>query len=182
MTTRAATTERADTAGPGAMPSWASWSHRVDPLGLRGARHFEVGGRRFSLDARGVVEHRADGVAAPLRGGAFDGVAARAMEDASGTVTVTLELMHADASRSVPLLVAHDLDDIAADWREWARLFALPMLMVEADGSVSRLDGAPQSTERRQRASGRPRFLARRRVGSMGVTMRIEGTEIIARR
>ena len=109
-------------------------------------------------------------------------MAARAAEDESGTVTVTLELLHENDALSVPLLVAHDLDDIAADWREWARLYDLPMLMVEQDGSVSRLDGAPRAHDRRRRATRRPRFLVRRRTAALGVAMRIEGAEIIARR
>src|SRR5690606_5845575 len=65
---------------------------------------------------------------------AFRGVAARAIEDETGDVSVTLELLHADDSLSVPLLVASDLDDVAADWRAWSEAYGLPMMLVEADG------------------------------------------------
>ena len=169
-------------AAPSILPDWAQDGHRVDPRALDRRRGFTVDGRRYALDGRGVIIERGDGVPAALRPKAFEGVAARAIEDDQGTVTVTLELLHADASLCVPLLVAHDLDNVAADWRDWAKLFGLPMLMVEADGSLSSLDAAPSPQPRRSRTSKRPRFLMRRRTGSMGVAMRIEGAEIIARR
>ena len=107
------------------------------------------------------------------------------------TVTVTLELHHTDAALCVPLLVAHNLDDIAADWRSWAEHYALPMLMVEADGVARPLDDGsadqPANGQARRRrhsqiADRRPRFLVRRSTGKLGIRMRIEGREIIARR
>ena len=166
-----------------AMPDWAATGHRADPRSLDRRRSYSAAGRLFSIDRRGVVIEGESGVPAMLPAAAFRGVAARAMEDEAGTVTVTLELLHEDDALCVPLLVANDLDHVAADWREWARLFALPMLMIEADGSVSRLDDAPVSCERRHRpVARRPRFLVRRRTGQMGVAMRIEGTEIFAGR
>jgi hypothetical protein len=87
--------------------------------------------------------------------------------------------------------VAHNLDDIAADWRAWSELYGLPMLMVEADGVARPLDdGSAQPTAgtptRRRRhsqiAERRPRFLVRRSTGKLGIRMKIEGREIIARR
>ena len=54
------------------------------------------------------------------------------IEDDLGDVTVTLELLHTDAMLCVPLLVAGDLDDVAADWRAWSEALGLPMLMIEA--------------------------------------------------
>ncbi len=92
-------------------------------------------------------------------------------------MTVTLELLHDDASLSVPLLVADDLDDIAADWRTWAEAYRLPMLLVEADGIARTLEESAdqirqdQPQERRRSsatAKRRPRFLARRKVGNLG--------------
>jgi hypothetical protein len=84
-------------------------------------------------------------IALPAR--AFKGVAARAIDHGDGTVTVTLELHHTDTALCVPLLVAHNLDDIAADWRAWSELYGLPMLMVEADGVARPLDdGSAQPT------------------------------------
>lgn len=169
-------------------PRWVTTGevgHRVDPRALDARRTFSIGGTRYVVEARGATVHAQDGVSIALRPHDFDGVAARASEDEDGLVTVTLELMHEDERLSVPLLVAHDLDDVAADWRDWARMFGLRMLMVEADGTVEALQsiGSPgQPLERRRRASKRPRFLLRRRSGSLGVTMRIDGRELIARR
>ena len=167
-------------------PEWADCpglrTHRVDPAFIAAGRSFEIGRRSYGLDARGVVIEREDGVAVALRPNAFTGVAARAEEDAEGRVTVTLELLHADPQLCVPLLIANDLDHVAGDWREWSRLLSLPMLMVEADGSVSTLEVEPRSSDRRRRASRRPRFLMRRATGSALIAMRIEGVEIIARR
>ena len=157
-------------------------AHRIDPRG-EGAS-FALAGTRYRLDARGAVVST-DDVARPLPMRAFEGVAARAMEAADGSVTVTLELMHADAALSVPVLVADDLHDVAADWRAWAKRTGLPMLMVEGDGTVEVLDATPSAATdvshgRRRRPSRRPRFLVRRQTGSMGVSMRIDGREMFA--
>src|SRR5690606_1141531 len=108
-----------------------------------------------------------------------------------GHVTVTLELHHTDPELCIPLLVAHDLGDIAADWRSWAEAFRIPMLMVEADGVARLLDdhlsgvGSRPAKPRRRHsyfADRRPRFLVRRNTGKLGVQMKIDGREIIARR
>ena len=167
------------------MPAWAARgeTHRVDPRNTA-ARGFVMGGASYRVNERGAVVTRA-GVSRPLPLSAFRGIAARAMEDEDGTVTVTLELMHADESLSVPVLVARDLYDVAADWRAWSKRAGLPMLMIEGDGSVEVLDasaspGTDAPHERRRRSTHRPRFLVRRRVG-LGVAMRLGGDQIIAR-
>ncbi|KQT54992.1 hypothetical protein ASG43_03885 [Aureimonas sp. Leaf454] len=181
-------------------PQWADMPIRVDPAFADRRQAFEMmdDGERVSyrIDHRGVVINRVlersgmpMSIALPAR--AFAGVAARAMEDETGAVTVTLELHHTDPKLSVPLLVASDLYDVAADWRSWSDLFNLPMLMVEAGGAVVPLEetmGQVRSTgaaPRRRSASAhrtrRPRFLARRKPGGLGMTMTIAGQEIIAR-
>jgi hypothetical protein len=64
------------------------------------------------------------------------------------------------------------------------------MLMVEADGVARPLEdhiGGPRPQDLRPRrrhsyfANRRPRFLVRRSTGKLGVAMKIEGKEIIAR-
>lgn len=184
----------------GAKPAWAGCDMRLDPLRLPQATSYaardDFGEVTFTIDHRGATVRRVLAkstlpvtVALPAR--SFRGVAARAIEDGAGGVTVTLELLHADPMLCVPLLVAHDLDDVAADWRAWAEAYRLPMLLVEADGLARTLEetlgmvrkGPPR--ERRQgRASARrrPRFLARRRCGGLGVRLIVDGEEIIARR
>lgn len=179
-------------------PEWANAPIRLDPTQTDRKQVLEMmdGGELVSyrVDRRGAVvrrklEQSGIPVAVALSPRAFRGVAARAMEDGEGHVTVTLELHHENPKLSVPLLVASDLYDVAADWRCWAELFGLPMLMVEADGSVTALEEsfgklrAGQGTARRgtQHRGRRPRFLARRKPGGLGMRMIVEGEEIIAR-
>jgi len=180
-------------------PVWAGFELRLDPGNFPQRVSYAARDERdevsVTLDSRGAVIRKVLtksglplSIALPAR--AFKGVAARAIDHGDGTVTVTLELHHTDVALCVPLLVAHDLDDIAADWRAWAELYSLPMMMVEADGVARPLeDGSLQqaaSPSRRRRhhqiADRRPRFLVRRTTGKMGFRMKIEGREIIARR
>ncbi|ACM25682.1 DUF6101 family protein [Agrobacterium sp. SHOUNA12C] len=181
-------------------PDWAGNTLRLDPArfpqqvsyAMRGAE----GDVTITIDERGAVLRKilpSSGlplsVALPKR--AFMGVAARAIDHGDGEVTVTLELHHSDPDLCIPLLVAHDLSDIAADWRSWSEAFRIPMLMIEADGVARPLEEhlggvAARDTQPRRRhsyfAERRPRFLVRRSTGSLGLKMKIEGREIIARR
>ena len=183
----------------GLKPVWAGQHMRLDPYRLPQVVSYAARGAAgdvvVTLDHRGaVLRRRLDSsglpvtVALPAR--AFLGVAARAIEDETGQVTVTLELHHNDPMLSVPLLVASDLEDVAADWRAWSIAFGLPMLLVEADGVARTLEESLASSvgilppvERRQGRSTyarRPRFLMRRKPGSLGVRLVLEGREIIA--
>lgn len=184
----------------GLKPVWAGSNMRLDPFRLPQvvsyATRDDLGDVVFTIDHRGAVIRRVlamSGLPATiaLPACAFKGVAARAIEDGDGNVTVTLELMHNDPMLSVPLLVADDLDDVAADWRAWADAYRLPMLLVEADGvarkleeSLGELRTAPVKERRRMRAveQRRPRFLARRKQGDLGLRLVVDGEEIIARR
>ncbi len=180
-------------------PAWAGATLRLDPsrfpqqvtYALRGAS----GDVTITIDERGAVLRKIlQGSGLPLSfalpARAFKGVAARAIDHGDGEVTVTLELHHEDPELCIPLLVAHDLCDIAADWRNWSDAFRIPMLMVEADGVARPLeehlgDVRARETQPRRRhsyfAERRPRFLVRRTTGKLGVTMKISGKEIIAR-
>ena len=183
----------------GLKPVWAGRNMRLDPFRLPQAVSYatrdEQGDVTFMIDQRGavirrVLERSGLPVTIFLPARAFRGVAARALEDPEGNVTVTLELLHNDPQLSVPLLVADDLDDIAADWRTWAEEYRLPMLLIEGDGIARTLDEslgavktAPIKQRRKRRASQprRPRFLARRKTGDLGLRLIIGGQEIIAR-
>ncbi len=180
-------------------PVWAGRNMRLDPFRLPQvacyAAYEDRGDVTFTIDRRGVSINRTlpqSGlpVSMLLPANVFRGVAARAMEDDLGEVTVTLELLHDDQSLSVPLLVADDLDDIAADWRAWADAYRLPMLLIEADGvartleeSVEHVRLKPAQPRRRPAAkvARRPKFLARRKVGNLGLRLVVDGEEIIAR-
>jgi hypothetical protein len=184
----------------GLKPVWAGRNMRLDPFRLPQAVTYatrdDISDVVFTIDYRGAVIRRTleqSGlpvtIALPSR--VFRGVAARALEDSDGNVTVTLELLHADPSLSVPLLVAHDLDDVAADWRAWADAYRLPMLLIEADGVARTLEEslgeciktlpAQERRPRRIAANRRPRFLARRKCGDLGLRLVVSGEEIIAR-
>jgi hypothetical protein len=184
----------------GLKPVWAGRNMRLDPFRLPQAVSYatrdDSGDVTVTIDRRGAVIRRTlekSGLPAiiALPAHVFRGVAARAIEDGAGAVTVTLELYHADPMLSVPLLVAEDLDDIAADWRAWAAAYRLPMLLIEADGVARTLEEslgvavktAPVKERRKGRASTqrRPRFLARRRTGDLGLRLVIGGEEIISR-
>ena len=179
-------------------PVWAGQELRLDPFRLPQvvsyATRDDQGDVTFSIDHRGVVVRRVlemSGlpVTLDMPAQSFRGIAARAIEDGEGNVTVTLELMHNDPALSVPLLVAHDLEDVAADWRAWSEAYRLPMLLFEADGVARNLEeslGAVRKGEprlRRKRATSaprRPRFLARRKQGDLGLRLVVAGEEIIA--
>jgi Family of unknown function (DUF6101) len=183
----------------GLKPVWAGRNMRLDPFRLPQAVSYatrdEQGDVTFMIDKRGAVIRRVlkmSGLPATivLPARAFRGVAARAMEDNDGNVTVTLELLHNDPQLSVPLLVADDLDDVAADWRTWADEYRLPMLLIEADGvartleeSLGAVKTTPAKPRRKHRGSQprRPRFLVRRKSGDLGLRLIIGGEEIVAR-
>jgi hypothetical protein len=65
---------------------------------------------------------------------AFAGVAIRTCAgDGSEPATVSVILEHKDPSLALPLFVSAEADDAAAQWRTWAKVLGLPML-VEDDG------------------------------------------------
>ncbi|MDO6962664.1 DUF6101 family protein [Rhizobium alvei] len=180
-------------------PAWASDLLRLDPglfpqqLSYKLADSSDI--VTVTLDERGAVMRRplpSSGlplsIALPSR--LFKGVAARAIDHGNGEVTVTLELHHDDPSLCIPLLVAHDLYDIAADWRSWSEAYGIPMLMIEADGIAHELDEHLLSSARRPAkprrrysyfADRRPRFLVRRKTGSLGISLKLDGRQIFPR-
>ena len=172
---------------------------RLDPFRLPQMVSYatcdDFGDVTFTIDQRGAIVRRIlqmSGLPATvvLPANAFRGVAARALEDPEGNVTVTLELLHNDPMLSVPLLVADNLEDVAADWRAWSDAYRLSMLLIEADGVARTLEeslGAaikalPAQDRRKRRVAPvrRPRFLMRRKPGNLGLRLVIDGDEIIA--
>lgn len=165
---------------------------RLDPY--QSFHRLKIADKSYRLDPRGAVIRKTLSCGLPismaLPARAFQGVAARAVEEADGQTTVTLELLHKDPQLCVPLLCANDMDDVAADWHSWSRLMKLPMLMVSADGGVSpvqKLLGRIMLEEpirRRKRITNpkqRPSFLRRRKLGRVSEIEKLEAHEIIAR-
>ena len=183
----------------GAHPVWAGQEFRLDATRL--PQQLSYGWREngeafaISVDRRGAVLKRAVetndvafNIALPNQ--AFKGVAARAMETGPESSLITLELLHEDEALCVPLRVGHELADIAKDWQLWSELLSLPMMIVDSDGVARSLEESAQAVimnephDRRHHTmftERRPRFLARRRLGNLGVRLTVDGTEIIAR-
>jgi len=182
----------------GGATAGSSRAFRLDPHTLP-ARSSALGGRSvgpaFTIDSdRAVVRRSAVNgseltTTVPLS--AYAGVAVRVeANDAAGGVCVFVELLHTDPSLTLPLLVADDADDAAADWRTWGRTLGLPLLVIAPDGTViessQTLGGVairPIKPRRRYSffAARRPRFLTRRKTGRLERMVRLAGREIIAR-
>ncbi|EJF87526.1 hypothetical protein ME1_01128 [Bartonella vinsonii subsp. arupensis OK-94-513] len=66
----------------------------------------------------------------------FKGIAARTVKTRSGERAVALELFHTDKEFCIPLLVSRDLNNVLLDWRLWADIYDLPMLMIDEDNRI----------------------------------------------
>ena len=179
----------------------SSRSARLDPLALpvrftandavadERVRHVELHRERVIL--RRAVQGMRVALNVPVT--AFLGVAVRligAADDAPGRVAVMLE--HRDPALSIELFAAHDSNDVMAEWRLWARVLGLPLLVADGDGALNepfpRLGAvrlkAPTARRRRRSplARRRPKFLVRRRMGMKRDTaVHRDEREIIAR-
>jgi uncharacterized protein DUF6101 len=185
----------------GAKPAGSSRTWRLDPLALpvqfRAADAGADGDVRLvELHHEGVVVRRSVRgmpIAVSLPVAAFLGVAIRLFPpDHGSSARVAVILEHRDPALSVPLFTATDSDDVFAEWQMWARAFAMPMLVADADGTLrepfARLGGVrlekPCARRRRRGsiATRRPRILMRRKPGrpQAGAAVHRE-CEIIAR-
>jgi hypothetical protein len=168
---------------------------RLDPYRINERIAFARNGIRYTIDRCGVsVKMTLPESGLPLAMGlpvkAFTGIAARAMELEDGSQIVSLEVYHSDPRLCVPLLIADNLDDIAADWHSWSRLLKLPMLIIRADSMAApvreQLGMVMNETplERRKRIitpKHRPWFLRRRKIGMTTSIEKVGAKEIIAR-
>lgn len=77
----------------------------------------------------------------------FRGIAARKLLlNSSNTAenprqALCLTLLHDNADYSVPLLISEHKDDVVLDWRLWADIYNLPMLISEREGDFRPLGG-----------------------------------------
>jgi hypothetical protein len=175
---------------------------RLDPMDLpvRYSAGIGTGARRVAgvivLDRQEVILKRPSpsGAAAtfrlPIK--SFDGVAVRIVPVGNdGDIEVTVELLHRDPALCVPLIVADDPGDVAADWQTWSRVLGLPLLIILPDGSIEKpvdhigaIRKLPSRPRRRHSffANRRPRFLTRRKTGlKRGEIEILDAREIIAR-
>ncbi|CBI76101.1 conserved protein of unknown function [Bartonella clarridgeiae 73] len=66
----------------------------------------------------------------------FRGIAARIVDTFSGGKAIKLELFHVDEEICIPLLVSRKLNNVFLDWRLWAQIYNLPMLMIDEYNSI----------------------------------------------
>lgn len=180
----------------GGASAGSSRAFRLDPFTLP-VRHSGPSGARetaFVLDRERAIVKRliragqAVTVAVPVH--AYDGVAVRMVPvGRAGRIRVIVELRHRDPALTLPLVVADEPEDVAADWRAWGRALNLPLLLIEQDGTVKtplgRLGALTVARGKPRRrhsffAGRRPRFLTRRKPGHARAPERVTGREIIA--
>jgi hypothetical protein len=156
---------------------------RLDPFALPvryAARDSRADGeiRQIELDRDRVVLHRrVAGI--PMNVGVpvaeFRGVSMRMLPpEGEEPAAVAVMLEHRDPALTVPVFVASDGSDAAAEWKSWARVLGLPLLVVEGDGALRepfrRMGGVALGTPspRRRRRSAlkrrRPSMPLRRKV------------------
>ena len=170
----------------GAAPAGSSLCVRLDPLSLpvcfratdaavdERVRFVEL--HRESVVLRRSVRGMRIKVWLPIA--AFQGITLRLIppDDVNfGAIAVMLE--HRDPTLSVPLFTASDANDALAEWRMWARIFGLPLLVVDDDGRLHepfRRLGAVRIADPRERAHRRnrqrrrrPSILMRREAGRL---------------
>jgi hypothetical protein len=183
----------------GATPAGSSRVVRLDPLALPIRFTASDPGaderiRWVELDRERVVLRRAVrgipmAIKVPLN--AFLGVALHLVAGEDGSCAA-LSLEHRDPALSVPLASPPDGDDVIADWRLWARILRLPLLVADSGGllrePVERMGGVrlePVCPRRRRRnaiKARRPSIPLRRALGRDGEPMVHRGErEIIAR-
>jgi hypothetical protein len=183
------------------LPAGSSRNTRLDPLSLplriaadESGSHAPVGAIELHSDRVIFLRPLAGTImtlTVPLR--CFLGVSMRMQAPtASHGGSAALVLEHSDAQLSVTLHRGADLGDIAWQWRCWARVLDLPLLVAENDGSLRellpRLDGIQMGrtlSRRRCRSLLKARRgvqRLRRRTGSPAGTKVHRGErEIIAR-
>src|SRR5262245_41501531 len=183
-------------------PPGSSRALRLDPYTLPvryQARDSRADGeiRQIELDRERVVLRRAV-AGIPMNVGVpvaeFRGVSMRLLPpegDEPPAVAVMLE--HRDPALAVPLFMAIDGSDAAAEWKSWGRVLGLPLLVIEADGSLrepfNRIGGValgtPSPRRRRRNALNRrrPAILMRRKVRRLNGEPEVyrDEREIIAR-
>ncbi len=193
---------RRQTAGTAEVPRGESRHARLDPFELparvvyhgtpRAGGH-AAAGQVAIIGRDSVMIRRETGAGVPLYVtvpiAAYSGVLL-AVRDEPGAPLVELRLHHSNSDLDVPLFEADDTCDVIADWQSWARTLSRPLLIRDADGTITepyeRLGGVvvkPAAARRANRffAERRPRFLCRRSVGGRLPGLVHREAEIIAR-
>ncbi len=186
----------------GGMPAGSSRALRLDPFSL--PARFAASDAAADERVRQVELYRERVVVRrSLRGmrmalnmpvSAFTGVAIRVIageSDDQAAVSVTLE--HKDPALALPLFTSGEADEAFAEWRAWAKVLGLPLLVAEDDGVLRepfarlgglRIDAVRPRRRRRSALKGRrPALPLRRATGKLSEATPVHRgeREIIAR-
>jgi Family of unknown function (DUF6101) len=107
----------------------------------------------------------------------FAGIAIRVLTgDGGATVAVVLE--HKDPALALPLFATSETAEAFAEWRAWANVLGLPLLVAEDDGGLreayARMGGVrvervrPRRRRRSSLRKRRPSIFLRRKPGKVG--------------
>ena len=127
----------------GGKPAGSSRAQRLDPFSLpaRFAAADAAADERVRLvelyRERVVVRRSVAGMRMALNMpvAAFAGVAIRVrLNETYASAAVVLE--HKDPALSLPLFESNEADDAFAEWRAWANVLGLPLLVAEDDGAL----------------------------------------------
>jgi Family of unknown function (DUF6101) len=184
----------------GGLPAGSGRAVRLDPFALpvrfaasdaaadERVRHVELHRKRVVV-RRSLAGMR---MALNMPVSAFTGVAIR-VTTGEGGAAVSVVLEHKDPALTLPLLVSTETDEAFSDWRAWANVLGLPLLVAEEDGVLrepfARVGGVRVEAvrPRRRRRSAlkrrRPTILMRRKPGRLSAATPVHRgeREIIAR-
>jgi hypothetical protein len=186
----------------GGLPAGSSRALRLDPFSLPArfaATDAAADGRVRQVELyreRVVVRRSLAGMRMALNMPvkAFAGVAIRVLPGEGGAQpTVSVVLEHKDPSLALPLFTSEETAEGFAEWRAWAKVLGLPLLVAEADGvlrepfaRMGQVRVERPRPRRRRRSSlrkRRPSILLRRKPGKIGKETSVHRgeREIIAR-
>ena len=127
----------------GGLPAGSGRAPRLDPFALpvrfaasdaaadERVRHVELHRKRVVV-RRSLAGMR---MALNMPVSAFTGVAIRVTTGEDGAA-VSVALEHKDPALTLPLLLSTETDEAFADWRAWANVLGLPLLVAEEDGAL----------------------------------------------
>ena len=186
----------------GGLPAGSSRALRLDPFALP-ARYAASDAaadqqvRQVELHRERVIVRRAVRgmrMALNLPISAYRGVAIRMLASEDGAPpAVAVVLEHHDPALALPLFVSPDGHDVAAEWRAWAQVLGVPLLVADDAGDVyepftriGRLRIAAPTPRRRRRSAlkrRRPSILLRRQPSRLSGTSSVYRgeREIVAR-
>jgi Family of unknown function (DUF6101) len=184
----------------GGLPAGSGRVQRLDPFSLpvrfaasdaaadERVRHVELHRKRVVV-RRSLAGMR---MALNMPVSAFAGVAIR-VTTGEGGAAVSVALEHKDPALTLPLLLSTETDEAFADWRAWANVLGLPLLVAEDDGVLrepfARMGGVrvealrPRRRRRTALKRRRPTILMRRKPGRLSEATPVhrDEREIIAR-